>query len=64
MTDFDLLSSDSKAMVAAVRPWSEVKESPVVQMVTVPFMKIIHSVKLGGDTISRGVLLATLIKYH
>ena len=31
MTDFDLLSSDEEAMVAAVRPWSEVKESPVVR---------------------------------
>ena len=64
MKDFDLLSSDSEGMVAAVLPWSEVKQSPVVQMVTLPFMKTIHTVKLGGDTIARGVLLATLIKYH
>ena len=64
MTDFDLLSSDSKAMVAAVRPWYEVKQTPVVQMVTLPFVKIIHTVKLGGDTIACRVLLATLIKYH
>ena len=34
MTDFDSLSIDSEAMVVAVRLWSEVKESPVVQLVS------------------------------
>lgn len=64
MTDSDSLAGGSEAIVAAVGLWAEVKESPVVQLVALPSLKIIHTVKLGGDTIARGVLLATLEKHH
>lgn len=64
MTDSDTFISSEKAMVAAVGLWTEVKEPPVVKLVALPSLKTVQTVELGGDTIARGVLLATLEGYH
>lgn len=64
MTDSDEAVGAGAALVAAVGLWAEVNESPVVELVALPSLKPIHTVKLGGDTIARCVLLATLEGYH
>lgn len=64
MTDSDKVVDDGEATVAAVGLWAEVNESPIVELVALPSLKTIHTVKLGGDTIARCVLLATLEGFH
>lgn len=64
MTDSDNPTKGGEAMIAAVGLWTEVKEPPVVKLVALPSLKTIHTLDLGGDTIARGVMLATLEGYH
>lgn len=64
MSDSDKAGRTGEAVFAAVGLWVEVNESPVVELIALPSLKTIHSVKLGGDTISRCVLLATLESHH
>lgn len=64
MTDSDNLMEEGEAFIAAVGLWSEMGEAPIVELIALPSLKTVELVELGGDTISRSVLLATLEKLH
>lgn len=60
----DTPAEETKAFMAVVGLWTEVKESPVVKLIALPSLKTVYTIDLGGDVIARGALLATLEGCH
>lgn len=52
------------SFMAAVGLWAEVNESPVVKLLALPSLSVMSSIELGGDIMSRCVLLATMEEHH
>lgn len=61
MTDEEEPSiSDEPAFIGAVGQWADVRETPVVKLIALPYLKTVYTVNLGGDVISRCVLIVSL----
>lgn len=64
MTDSDNIIDVGNAFIAVLGLWTEVGDAPCIELVALPSLKTVEKIKLGGDTIARSVLLATLEKSH
>jgi len=58
--DSIMILPEEKARIAVIGLWADVGKSPVVKIISLPSLETLHTVNLGGETMARSVLLATL----